>query len=305
MKGYAQRLWTSRFLCALLALGSLLGAPLPRPSSAAEAGLSEDLPPRLTAIARLASPSPIVTIPAGWFLMGSARKDDDPFGLETAYDDTEFPQRRIWLDSYEMDRDEVSLGEYLAHLVQRNRQPPEELQRLIWHVITVHGVTDQVLSRWPALYETWAEAAEFCLARGKRLPTEAEWEKAARGNDGNLFPWGHAPPEPRLAVFGQYHVHEIPLVASVSSGDEGRSPYGLHHMAGNAAEWVQDWFGFDYYVSMPDRNPAGPSSGRYKVVRGGSWRSRPEMLRTATRGGSMPDSRAPTIGFRCVRVPPS
>jgi iron(II)-dependent oxidoreductase len=259
------------------------------------------LAPRLAAIAGLARPSPAVRIPAGWFLMGSLRKDEEPFGLEAPYDDTEVPQRRIWLDAYEMDRDEVSLGEYLAQLLQEERDPPEELQRLIWHMITVHRTTDALLARWPALYASWDEAAHLCHAHGKRLPTEAEWEKAARGERGNTFPWGQRPPQAGLAMFGQYHVHEIPLVAAVDSGGEGRSPYGLRHMAGNAAEWVQDWLGLDYYVSMPERNPPGPSAGRYKGVRGGSWKSKPAMLRTATRGGAPPEQRAATIGFRCAR----
>jgi len=104
-----------------------------------------------------------------------------------------------------------------------------------------------------------------------------------------------------LAVFGQHHVHEIPLVAGVASGDEGRSPFGLHHMAGNVAEWVQDWFGADYYAVMPERNPAGPPSGRYKSARGGSWKSHAPMLRAATRNGAPPDQRSATIGFRCAR----
>ena len=89
-------------------------------------------------------------------------------------------------------------------------------------------------------------------------------------------------------------------LGAVDTGDEGKSPYGLHHMAGNIGEWVQDWFGFDYYAYIPERNPAGPTSGRYKVVRGGSWKSKPNMLRSATRGGAAPDQRSPTIGFRCA-----
>lgn len=272
-----------------------------QPVLLASPDIKTELPRRLEAIAKFAQSAPLVAIPEGWFLMGSVRTDNDPFGLGTQYDDTELPQRRIWLDTYQIDRDEVSLGEYLAYLRRINRRPSEELQRLIWHLITVHFMPDTVMASWPALYLTWAEAADFCKAQGKRLPREAEWEKAARGTNGSLFPWGQSPPEPGMAVFGQYHVHEIPLVAAVNGGEEGRSPYGLHHMAGNVAEWVQDWYGFDYYGIMPERNPPGPTNGRYKAVRGGSWKSKPMMLRAATRGGSAPDQRAATIGFRCAK----
>lgn len=260
-----------------------------------------ELRARLAGIAGFVTPSPTVAIPAGWFLMGSHRVDDDPYGLQTQYDDTELPQHRVWLDAYEIDRDEVSLGEYLAFLRRQQRPVSDELQRLIWHMITVHAATDEGLARWPALYVTWSEAADFCHGAGKRLPTEAEWEKAARGASGNLFPWGSRAPTAELAVFGQYHVHEIPLVQPVGSGESGQSPYGVRHMAGNVAEWVQDWFGFDYYAVTPDRNPPGPREGRYRGVRGGSWKSQPMMLRAATRSGALPDQRSPTIGFRCAR----
>jgi iron(II)-dependent oxidoreductase len=252
-------------------------------------------------MAALAHGSPMLTVAEGPFLMGTARMSEGSFSLETQYDDTEQPQRRVWLDPFEIDRDEVSLGEYLSWLLRHRRALPDEVRKLLDHMTTVHALMPETLARWPALYVTWPEASEFCRAQGKRLPREAEWEKAARGSSGNLFPWGQQPPTPELAKFGQYHVHEIPIVAPVESGEEGRSPYGLHHMAGNAAEWVEDWFGIDYYATMPDRNPRGPNSGRYKVVRGGSWKSEPVMLRTATRSGASPDRRAATIGFRCAR----
>jgi iron(II)-dependent oxidoreductase len=260
-----------------------------------------ELAQHLAAIASLAQSSPTVTIPAGSFLLGSKRVDGDPYGYWTQFDDTELPQHKVWLDAFEIDRDEVSLGEYVAFLRQRKDYPPEELQKLIWHVITVHAVSDQTLTRWPALYVTWQEAENFCAAKGKRLPTEAEWEKAARGPAGSLFPWGEAAPDGQRAMFGQHHVHEIPILSSVDSHPEGESPYGLRHMAGNVAEWTHDWFGFDYYAYLPERNPLGPASGRYKSVRGGSWKSKPNMLRTATRGGALPDQRSATIGFRCAK----
>lgn len=253
-------------------------------------------------IAALAHASPMITVPEGFFSMGTPRTGQDRYSLDLPYDDTEQPQRRVWLDRFEIDREEVSLGEFLQWLRRQQRPIPSEIRKLIDHMTVVHAVPPETLTRWPALYVTWAEASDFCRAQGKRLPTEAEWEKAARGEQGNLFPWGRQPPAAGLAMFGQYHVHEIPIVASVESGEKGRSPYGLHHMAGNAAEWVEDWFGIDYYVTMPDRNPRGVGQGRYKVVRGGSWKSAPPLLRTATRGGAAPEQRAGTIGFRCART---
>ncbi|GMV49185.1 MAG: hypothetical protein AMXMBFR67_07280 [Nitrospira sp.] len=260
-----------------------------------------ELAKHLTSIIKRAAPSPMVHIPEGPFLLGTIRVDDDPYGLWTQFDDTELPQHKVWLDAYDIDRYEVSLGEYLTYLQARKIHPSKDLQHLIWHVITVHSVTDETLSQWPALYVTWREADGLCRSYGKRLPTEAEWEKAARGPNGNLFPWGDAPPSAGLAMFGQHHVHEIPILAPVSSGDEGKSYYGVHHLAGNVAEWVNDWFGFDYYAYMPERNPPGPTSGRYKGLRGGSWKSKPQMLRTATRSGSPIDHRSATVGFRCAK----
>jgi formylglycine-generating enzyme required for sulfatase activity len=257
--------------------------------------------PSYQRIAALAHGSPMMTVPEGHFFMGTARTTQTSFSLEFPYDDTEQPQRRVWLDRFEIDRDEVSLGEFLLWLQQQHRPISSDGRKLIDHMMTVHVVLPEVLARWPALYVTWAEASDFCRTQGKRLPTEAEWEKAARGENGNLFPWGHKAPVVGLAMFGQYHVHEIPIVAAVELGEKGRSPYGLHHMAGNAAEWVDDWFGIDYYATMPDRNPRGAKPGRYKVVRGGSWKSAPVLLRTATRSGASPKQRAATIGFRCAK----
>jgi iron(II)-dependent oxidoreductase len=155
--------WSATALSLLIIMGS------PQDAGAGSKPTPE-LARHLTGIARLAQPSPMVTIPAGPFLIGSKRVDDDPYGNWTQFDDTELPQHRVWLDTYEMDRDEVSLGEYLAFLRQQKLHPSDELQKLIWHVITIHSVSDQTLSRWPALYVTWAEAKDL-WCKSTRLPT--------------------------------------------------------------------------------------------------------------------------------------
>src|SRR5205823_5047239 len=118
-----------------------------------------ELAAHLDAIATLARPSPMVTVSEGWFLMGTNLKREAPFGLATQFDDTEQPQRRIWLDAFELDRDEVSLAEYLTFLKAQHQLPSEELQGLIWHLLTVHFMPDYVPARWPALYVSWSEAA--------------------------------------------------------------------------------------------------------------------------------------------------
>jgi formylglycine-generating enzyme required for sulfatase activity len=293
------RRWLSLF-CRMLVTG-FIPVILSAPGLFTATAAIYDAESQIEALAALATDAPMLTVTEGPFLMGTTHNTSGPFSLDLHYDDTEQPQRRIWLDEFKIDRDEVSLGEYVRWRRQQPGLLPEELRNLINHATRVHAQPSETLARWPALYVTWSEASNFCRAHGKRLPTEAEWEKAARGEHGNLFPWGQQPPTPALAMFGRSHVHEIPIVATVANGAEGRSPYGLHHMAGNAAEWVEDWFGIDYYMTMPDRNPHGPANGRYKVVRGGSWKSTPALLRTATRNGALPNQRTATIGFRCAR----
>jgi iron(II)-dependent oxidoreductase len=229
-----------------------------------------------------------IEIPAGWFLMGSVPREPTA-GLWVPYDNTESPQRRIWLDGYAIDREEVSVADYVRW---RETQPDTS-------PVDRSEITADVGAR-PMVGVTWHEADRYCRALGKRLPTEAEWEKAARGGDGRLFPWGNDPPDARRAVFGR-SAEGLSALAAVNALPGGQSPYGVLHMAGNAAEWVADWSGIDQYVVMPERNPTGPARGRYKVVRGGSWRSDPVMLRAATRNAAEPDTRRDTIGFRCAR----
>lgn len=272
-----------------------------------------DLQARAKAIAKRTRPAPMVTIPAGYFVMGTAPKPEPSSALEGPNDEAEVPQRRIWLDTYRIDRDEVSFGSYVAWSLSKPRALPPDLAQLeALQELTAFAdqlgdpsrPPDSVLATWPAFNVTWAEADSYCRSAGKRLPTEAEWEKAARGTKGRIFPWGQAVPDGKRAVFGRPNHDTLLPVSPVHGMDEGRSPYGLHHMAGNVAEWVQDWFYAEHYATMPERNPQGPENGFEKVARGGSWQSAAHELRTAARGSDPPAHRSPTTGFRCAKSNP-
>lgn len=157
-----------------------------------------DVEPHLQGIANFAQSSPVVTIPAGWFLMGTNREDGDRHTFEKNYDNTEFPERRIWIDAYQLDLYEVSLGEILRFLLDTGRPVSSELRALIWHLISIHYIPDQALAPWPALYVTWEEANAFCLKQEKRLPSEAEWEKLPEERRDTSFLGEHKTPHRTL-----------------------------------------------------------------------------------------------------------
>lgn len=235
--------------------------------------------------------APMVLIPAGPFLMGS--NDGLP---------NEQPEHQVTLRAYYIDQFEVTAGRYRKFVELANRNLPP-----VWD-----DEAAQNLSDLPAVGVSWADAAAYCAWAGRRLPTEAEWEKAARGTDGRRYPWGQMQPFVDIANYNRgVWVSEAVTLVPVGAGLEGmsvrhgltqggKSPYGLFHMAGNAAEWVADWYGREYYSKSPDGNPTGPTSGEKRVLRGGSWADLPVALRVTARFSAEPDFEDRTIGFRCA-----
>ena len=221
----------------------------------------------------------MVLVPAGWFLMG---QDDGPRSNR--------PQRTIYLDAFAIQRTEVTNAAF-SHFVQE-----------MGYVVA--GWDSSVLANRadvPVSGVLWRDADAYCRWAGLRLPTEAEWEKAARGADGRLFPWGNNWDSARANTAES----GVGQPVAVGSYPAGASPYGVLDMAGNVAEWVADTFAFDYYTYAPDRNPPGPDTVMDHGLRGGSWASTLEYAQTFRRDSSHSVRPNPRLGFRCARTLPA
>ncbi|HEX4968636.1 MAG TPA: formylglycine-generating enzyme family protein [Nitrospiraceae bacterium] len=233
--------------------------------------------------AMAAVPDDMVLVPAGEFSMGSPEGDPD-----------EKPAHKVQISAFFMDKYEVTVKQYAAFLQESGGDRPAE-----WK--TMNKTANQ---NRPVMGVDWAEAARYCKWAGKRLPTEAEWEKAARGTDGRLYPWGNDPPTPLHANYGKKEWNNHEALVPVGTLEAGKSPYGIYDMAGNVWEWVSDWYDNDYYKNSPSDSPAGPPTGGFKVIRGGSWNTSARNLRAADRYFDPPSFRSQYVpGFRCAKTP--
>lgn len=229
----------------------------------------------------------MVYIPAGVFWMG-AQQNDPEAQLQ------ELPIHEVMLDGYWIDKEFVT-NEMYMRCVESGR-----CSGLVSHDDINPNYGKPEFMDYPAVYATWDQAKAYCEAVGRRLPTEAEWEKAARGTDGRLYPWGNTPPDAEHANYDNANTGVI----SVGTYPLGASPYGVLDMAGNARQWVHDWYDENYYVSsaasgMPV-NPVGPAEGAERVIRGGSFKDPAVFIRTASRLKHEPDSPGENRGFRCA-----
>jgi formylglycine-generating enzyme required for sulfatase activity len=221
----------------------------------------------------------MVRILGGPFIMGGGDEADEQ------------PRRTVVLSAFFIDRDEVTRGEYLRCVRAGACKP------------ATGGVEhDEAISRVPVTHVSWFDADAYCRFVGKRLPTEAEWERAARGTDGRVYPWGDAPDCAR-GNWGNYDGEGACPRNPGRPVEVGRYGGEIHDLAGNVWEWVADWYDAGYYRHAPSTNPLGPRRGERRVVRGGACCSMFGLPRASNRLAFPPDYRDDDLGFRCARTP--
>jgi formylglycine-generating enzyme required for sulfatase activity len=286
------------FVAGLLGVGVVYrsGVMSAEPTPVVPAMLPTQEPVAEATIVWESDSSVMVHVPAGDFFMGS--RDSD-----ASADGDEKPIHSVHLDEFWMDKYEVTTEQFARFL---NEEGNQEEDGVSW--VNVEDEDSDIVYQGeqykprngyedhPVTYVSWYGAQSYCQWAGKRLPTEAEWEKAARGTDGKIWPWGNDWDDDK-ANSGEAGLGHT---TAVGSYPDGASPYGGMDMAGNAWEWVADQYQRDYYQAAPDRNPQGPSQRATRVVRGGSWALPQGLCRCAGRFELLPWVRRGDLGFRCA-----
>ena len=255
----------------------------PAPSSSPVPAGGSDLAPVLwPAEITDAAGVPLNLVAAGDFVMGSDSGSAD-----------ERPRHQVFLDAYYMDRYEVTNARYAACVRAGACAPPRDARS--YGRTSYYG--DPQYAEYPVVNVAWGQARTYCRWRGADLPTEAQWEKAARGTDGRTYPWGEG-------IDKSFANYDGTDTTAVGSYEKGKSPYGLYDMAGNVWEWIRDRYSHRYYRASPIENPPGPATGADHALRGGSWNYGSSVLRTSFRNWDTTITWYFSIGFRCSRGTP-
>lgn len=241
----------------------------------------------------------LLYVPAGEFMMGSATGEYD-----------EKPVHTVRLDAFWIDQTEVTTKLFSAFVSGTGYQTDAEKSGSSW---AYNGYTKGAdwqhptgpesdissTDNHPVIHVSWNDASAYCEWAGRRLPTEAEWEKAARGTDGRTYPWGENEPTVNLLNFK----NNVGDTTPVGNYPKGISPYGAYDMEGNVSEWVNDWYDYGYYQGLPDpvSNPSGASSGDNRVLRSSSWNHYGDVVRSSDRFYYDPAGTSFDFGFRCAR----